>query len=184
MDPRSPTNFDKISSTPRTKESESRGEAIAPATAETRNRITVNLRPEAVYDFCRELRNLPLFMKELDEEWTAEVTGEIPNREISWRGLEGGRMAVSGKLQFTTAPGGRGTVVSLLTDYSLPGGKPREIVESLFGHDPRTLAQVNLRRLKALLETGEIPDVVGDRNSTQIAGRHCIDLADIVSIGE
>jgi len=129
--------------------------------ARSRRNITIGKPVDQIYAFCRELRNLPLVMKELDEEWTAEIVREIPNEEISWRGLEGGRMAIQGTLWFEPATAGRGTVVSLALDYSLPGGKAGEMVSKLLGHSPDLLAQINLRRLKAWLETGEVPTTDG-----------------------
>lgn len=54
-----------------------------------------------------------------------------------------------------------GTVIALEADYELPGGKLQEWLRMFSGNDPDTVMQVQLKRLKAFLETGEIPTTVG-----------------------
>jgi uncharacterized membrane protein len=66
-----------------------------------------------------------------------------------------------GAVWFVEAPAGRGTIVRLSLNYSVPGGKFSEWVTKLNGEDPDSLILLNLRRLKALLETGEIPTIEG-----------------------
>jgi hypothetical protein len=45
--------------------------------------------------------------------------------------------------------------------YSVPGGKLTELVTLMSGESPQVLTLTNLRRLKALMETGEIATVEG-----------------------
>ena len=46
-------------------------------------------------------------------------------------------------------------------DYSVPGGKITELIAKMRGEDPDSLAIINLKRLKAFLETGEIATIEG-----------------------
>jgi hypothetical protein len=46
-------------------------------------------------------------------------------------------------------------------NYSIPGGKLTEWTTLFSGEDPDTLTITNLKRLKAFLETGEIPTTKG-----------------------
>ena len=148
----------------------------------SRHAITIGKTPYEVYSFFRDFKNLPLFMKDLQSirelnenrthwvvqvkngakvEWDAEILQEIPGRMISWRSVEGSEVKTMGSVHFEAAPADRGTVVSLAMDYSVPGGKLTEWFLLFTGETPDFLAITNLKRLKALLETGEVPTVEG-----------------------
>ncbi|MCA1618741.1 MAG: SRPBCC family protein [Acidobacteria bacterium] len=142
--------------------------------------IIINATPEEVYAFWRELTNLPRFMRHLESvtwtgegrshwvakapggsvEWDAEITEDRPNQLIAWRSLEGSEVDNSGTVRFEQAAGGRGTVVRVELDYSPPGGAAGALVAKLVGEDPDGQMQVDLRRLKQVIELGEI--VVSD----------------------
>lgn len=144
--------------------------------------ITIGKTQAEVFQFWRDLTNLPKFMKDLKSveilsekrskwkvevasglsvEWTAEITKERPNEMIAWKSIDGSEVDTWGSVWFWPAPEGRGTVVSLSLDYKIPGGKLAELAAKLLKEDPETLIQTNLHRLKALLETGEIPTTEG-----------------------
>jgi uncharacterized membrane protein len=144
--------------------------------------VTIDRAPMDVFNFFRNFENLPLFMKDLTlvevfsdkrsrwrvalksgakVEWDAEIINEIPGRSISWRSLEDSSVKTLGTVNFATAPAGLGTVVSLNMEYSIPGGKLTEFALLFTGETPEMLVLTNLKRLKALLETGEIPTTEG-----------------------
>lgn len=144
--------------------------------------ITINKEPLEVYTFFRDFENLPFFMKDLTAvevlsntrshwtvvlksgakvEWDAEIIGETPGKSISWISLEGSPVSTRGTVTFTKAPGRLGTEVSLFMDYSIPGGKLSEFALLFTGETPGLLVLSNLKRLKALLETGEVPTTEG-----------------------
>lgn len=150
--------------------------------------VTISKPPEVVFNFWRELENLPLFMKDLKAikvispkkshwtvelesglkaEWDAEITAETPNEMISWKSLAGAEVETSGTVWFRQAPSGQGTVVSLTMDYSVPGGKLTEWLTTLKGEDPDSLTFINLRRLKCFLETGEIATTKGQSSGRE-----------------
>jgi uncharacterized membrane protein len=150
--------------------------------SKTRHAITIGLPPEKVFEFFRNFQNLPRFMKDLKEvrvadsknshwvvemksgtrvEWDAEITGEVYGQSISWRSVKGSDVSTQGHVTFEEAPPGRGTIVRLSMDYSVPGGKLTEWIKFFTGEDPDTLTITNLKRLKAVLETGEFPTVEG-----------------------
>jgi uncharacterized membrane protein len=142
--------------------------------------IIVNATPEEVYGFWRDLPNLPRFMRYLESvtwtgegrshwvakapggsvEWDAEITEDRPNQLISWRSLPGSEVENSGTVRFEQAAGGRGTVVHVELDYNPPGGGVGALVAKLLGSDPEGQMQVDLRRLKQVIELGEV--VVSD----------------------
>ena len=139
--------------------------------------ITVNRAPEEVYRFWHDFRNLPRFMRHLEDvqvtgsrrshwkakapagmtvEWDAVVVDDRPNELIAWRSLEGADVDNSGSVRFTPAPGGRGTEVRVELDYAPPGGAVGATIAKLFGEEPEQQVQDDLRRFKQVLETGEV----------------------------
>ncbi len=57
---------------------------------------------------------------------------------------------------FRDAPGGRGTIVTAIVAYKPPMGLLGQTVAKLFQAEPSVQARRDLKRLKMLLETGEI----------------------------
>lgn len=144
--------------------------------------ITINSSPAELYSFWRNLENLPRFMEGLESvtplganrshwvakgpggthvEWDAEIFNEKENELIAWRSLSHADVDNAGTVRFEEAPGGRGTRVSVTLNYNAPGGKVGVLVAKLFGQEPAQLVEQNLRRLKQLIETGEIPTIEG-----------------------
>lgn len=138
--------------------------------------------PAEVFQFWRNFKNLPLFMKGLSQvqavsagetkwmvelpsgikaSWNASITEEEPGTMLAWKSLPDSQVTTSGSVWFTPSPDGRGTVVTLSMDYEIMGGRLSELATMLMGEDPDTLVQTNLRRMKAYLETGEIPTTEG-----------------------
>lgn len=142
--------------------------------------VTINAAPEKLYSFWRNFENLPRFMENLesveviddkrsrwvaagpagfDAEWEAEIINEVPNELIGWRSVDGSRVDNAGSVHFTAAPGGRGTEVKVVLRYDPPGGKVGAVISRMFGEDPEWQVQEDLRRLKMLVEAGEIATI-------------------------
>ena len=140
--------------------------------------ITIDRSPEELYRFWRNLENLPRFMahlesvRELDQrrsywkvraplgttvEWTAEMVEDRPDELISWRSVEHSQLPNSGVVRFLPAPGGRGTEVHLEITYH-PAGVMGATIARLFGKEPRQQVESDLRRLKQVVELGEVVD--------------------------
>lgn len=156
-----------------------------------RSAVTVSRSPEEVFRFWRKFENLPRFMrhlhsvKQLDNdrwqwtaygpggslvEWTAETVAERENEIIAWRSVEGSAVQVDGSIEFRIATGGRGTVIDAAIQYRAPGGALGNNLARLFGKDPNFLMEQDLRRFKALLETGEIPTTEGQAHGPRGIG--------------
>src|SRR4051812_44726549 len=89
-------------------------------------------------------------------EWQAEVVMDHPNQAIGWRSVEGTLVPNRGVVRFDAAPGGRGTEVLVELKYDPPGGPLGALVAKLFGEEPAQQIAGDLRRLKQVLETGEV----------------------------
>jgi uncharacterized membrane protein len=146
-----------------------------------RKAITIQRSRQEIFDFWRQFENLPRFMKHLEEvktldertsrwtaraplstvTWDAEITAETPGVMIAWRSLDGAQIENHGVVTFTDAPGGRGTEVTVELEYAPPAGKLGAMVAKLFGEEPQSQIHEDLLRLRALLETGEVPTIDG-----------------------
>jgi uncharacterized membrane protein len=144
--------------------------------------ITIDRPLQEIYAFWRNLENLPLFMQHvhslsmLDDrrshwilrgpsgkilEWDAEIINEKPNELIGWRSFSGSGVDSAGSVRFKPAPGGRGTEVHLELQYIPPGGIFGATYARLLGENPAGQIQEDLRRLKQMMETGEISTTEG-----------------------
>lgn len=162
-------------------------EAATHAPAVRRAIITINKSPAEVYAFWRRLENLPRFMTHLRSvvttgersshwvvealgttvEWDAAIVEDIPESHLAWRVVSDAPVPNSGSVTFRPAPGGRGTEVALMLTYEPPAGRIGELFATLLGADPGQHLQADLRRLKQLLETGEIPTTVRQPTGTR-----------------
>ena len=143
---------------------------------ELQRSITINRPPSDVFSFWRNVGNLPQVMPYLERvevrddthshwvakapvghwEWDAEITHEERDRVIGWRATEPTRLPNSGEVRFATAPGGRGTEVRVSMTYHLPGGAAGVTLARVAGEDPDQQLREGLRRLKQVLECGEV----------------------------
>ena len=142
-----------------------------------RRSVTVGKSPDEVYRFWRDFSNLPRFMSHLESvvitgdqrsrwratapagttvEWDAEIVEDRPNELIAWRSLPGSEVDNAGSVEFRAAPGDRGTEIRVQLRYDPPGGKLGAAVAKLFGESPDQQIAGDLRRLKQVLEIGEV----------------------------
>lgn len=152
-----------------------------------RTSITINRPPEEVYRYWHDFTNLPKFMFHLESvepmgdkryhwvakaplggkvEWDAEITEEIPNELIAWRSSDDADVPNTGSVQFSPAPGNRGTEVVVEVDYQLPGGAIGDTIAKLFGEEPQQQIKDDLRRFKQVVETGEVVRSDGSPDGT------------------
>lgn len=158
--------------------------------------VVVDASPERLYKFWQDVENFPRFMRHLESvtvngdrrshwvalgpmgtrvEWDAEITSQNENRSIEWRSLPGSDIELEGRVSFRPLSNDRGTVIAAEVRYR-PGAKHAAVqFAKLLGKDPSFLMRGDLRRLKALIETGEIPTTEGQshgpRSVTAAAAR-------------
>lgn len=155
----------------------SRSSLAATPGIHVRQTITVQKSPDEVYAFFRKLENLPRFMSHLESvkessngrsywraqgplgshvEWEAEVVEDRPGQHIAWRSVAGADVPNRGRVSFRPAPGNIGSEICVELDYEPPAGKIGTAVAKLFGKEPAQAISADLRRLKQVLETGEV----------------------------
>ncbi|HEX4022736.1 MAG TPA: SRPBCC family protein [Acidobacteriaceae bacterium] len=87
-------------------------------------------------------------------EWDFEILADEAGKRITWHSLKG-EPESAGEVIFEPAPGGRGTLVTVLEQFRL--SKLARVWEMITGRDPKQSTIENLRHFKAMVETGEIP---------------------------
>jgi uncharacterized membrane protein len=143
-----------------------------------RESIRLELPTGEVYRFWRHLANLPRFMSHLDRvtetsdgqshwiakgpaglgvEWDARIVNEEEGKVIGWQSLPGSDVDSAGSVNFDSIRNGRATQLSVHLQYSPPAGKAGALIAKLFGEAPSQTVREDLRRLKQLLEAGEVP---------------------------
>lgn len=144
--------------------------------------VTINKSAAELYRFWHNFENLPTFMKHLKSvkvyddkrshwianaplgasvEWDADIIEDRENQLIAWASVEGADIDNSGFVLFKPATGGRGTEVKVVLEYAPPGGAVAAAVAKLFGEEPEQQVGDELRRLKMLMEAGEIATTEG-----------------------
>jgi uncharacterized membrane protein len=101
-------------------------------------------------------------------EWDSRVVETRPGEFIRWESLPGAQLPSTGQVRFRPAPGNRGTEVALQVRFDPPAGVFGDTAIKFFNVLPKALIANALRRLKSLIETGEIPTTRGQpaaRNS-------------------
>jgi uncharacterized membrane protein len=144
--------------------------------------LAIDKTAAELYAFWRNFENLPRFMKNLESvtelgdnkthwvakgmgdtriEWDAEIFNEIENELIAWRSLENADVVNAGSVRFQPAPAGHGTYVRITMNYNPPAGKVGSTLAKLLGTEPAQLIKEDLRRLKQIMEAGEIATIDG-----------------------
>ncbi len=145
--------------------------------------IKINRPAGELFRFWRDFSNLPRFMEHLDRveilsptrsvwtakapagmrvKWEADVINEIEGELIGWQSTGNADVATAGSVRFVSAAGGATEIIVHL-QYEPPAGKLGSLVASLFGEEPSQQISADLQRLKAILETGDVP-----RSETQL----------------
>ncbi|AOL22778.1 Polyketide cyclase / dehydrase and lipid transport [Erythrobacter litoralis] len=138
--------------------------------------VTIRRPAAELYRFWRDFQNLPQFMENVEEvrphgdheawvvkapggrtvELHTRVTEEIENRRIAWESVQHSDIWTKGHVEFSDAPGDRGTRVSLRIEYAPPGGAIGKGLAKLFLREPEVQARHDLKRFKMLMEAGEV----------------------------
>lgn len=144
--------------------------------------VVINRSPDEVYRFWRDFGNLPRFMQHLQSvetldgrrshwvtrapvgttvEWDAEVINDVPNEIIAWQSIGDTSVPNAGSVRFVALDGGQCTELKVTLNYDPPAGKFGDALAKLFGESPDQQVRDDLRRLKQLLEAGEIATIEG-----------------------
>ncbi len=109
-----------------------------------RTSVYVDEPRQEVYNFWRNLENLPLFMSHLKSvkttgekrssweaklpgniatiSWDAEIVNDEPGKVIGWKSVGGSGIDNAGKVEFMDTADGQGTVIQVVISYLPPPG--------------------------------------------------------------
>ncbi|HVJ06737.1 MAG TPA: SRPBCC family protein [Candidatus Saccharimonadales bacterium] len=165
--------------------------AATPNAIHVERSFTINRPVSEVYDYFRNFENLPKFMLHLREvrvtgdktsrwvaeaplgfelEWDAEIVDEAQNRHLAWQSLPGTLIPNRGSVAFRPASEYHGgTEITVVLEYMPPAGRGGALFARVFGREPGMQIREDLRRLKQLLEAGEIPTTDGQPHGRRTA---------------
>jgi uncharacterized membrane protein len=138
--------------------------------------VLIQSEPGKLYEMWRDVESAPTWHERITEvrktgektshwvmrdepgdnilEFDFEILADEPEKRIAWQSLSGEPRS-AGEVIFEPAPGGRGTMVTVLEQFRM--GRLSRAWEAITGRDPKMSVIENLRHFKALAETGEIP---------------------------
>ena len=149
---------------------------------------TIRKPRSEIYAFWHQFENLATFMAHLDGvrstgggrshwtatapfgktvEWDAETDEDVPDEKIGWHSVGEADVPNRGKVFFVPAPDGVSTEVHVVMAYELPAGELGKAVAKYFGEEPNQQVRDDLRRLKQVLETGEVSRSEGSPEGTK-----------------
>jgi uncharacterized membrane protein len=141
-----------------------------------RTSALIQANPESLYALWHDVEKAPLWQEQIVDvrrtgdktshwvmrsnekniEWDSEIMTDEPGTRIAWRSI-GGDSENAGEVVFERAPGGRGTMVTLLQQFWM--GKLESAWRTIVDRNPKQGVIESLRNFKALAETGEIPRI-------------------------
>jgi uncharacterized membrane protein len=146
-------------------------------TVEIQKNINVAAPLEQVYRFWTNYMNFPRFITNVREvretgdgrshwtvdgpagvpvEWDAVITRRVPNEVLAWKSVEGATFENAGFVRFE--PNADGTThVDVKLTYNPVAGEIGHVLAKLFGADPKSQMDEELKRMKTLIETGSLP---------------------------
>ncbi|TXK52416.1 DUF2892 domain-containing protein [Pontibacter qinzhouensis] len=140
--------------------------------------VTVNKPRSEVYQFWRQLENLPTFMEHLESvrqlgpkrsqwsaripggigtiNWDADIVQEVPDELIAWQSLPAADIDNAGEVRFSDDAAGKETIVQVTISYRPPAGSMGGMAAKLLNPMLKKMVEKDIRRFKRLLETGEV----------------------------
>jgi uncharacterized membrane protein len=138
--------------------------------------IIINRPAESIYAFWRDLKKLPQIIAHLESvveegnrshwlargplgqsvEWDAEIIEERPNEILAWQSVPNSQLDTAGSFRLKPLSAERGTAVRLILKYDPPGGSSLDTLAKWLGTDVEDELVESMRRMKQLLEAGEL----------------------------
>ncbi len=144
---------------------------------------TINAQPEQVFQLYSRAEAIPIWQEAViavtpsgdghfhwvveepttgtQMEFESEIVTSIPGVNHVSRVLDGPFAGSMDSLSFELHPHGRGTIVTWVSEFKLPAANVSSILAKVASRGPQQAVVENLRRLKQLIESGEIPSVEG-----------------------
>ena len=140
--------------------------------------VTIDAPRGEVFRMWRSVSNLPKFMRHVvhvddlgngrshwrvrmspnapELEWDAQIVEERGDESLTWRTIDGALLEHESRITLRDAPGGRGTEVHAAVTYRPGSGTMASAASRMVSPAVEHELRADLRRLKQLIETGEI----------------------------
>ncbi|MCC7009526.1 MAG: SRPBCC family protein [Acidobacteria bacterium] len=143
-----------------------------------RERIVIRKPIEPLFEFWRDLRNLPHVLSHVEHvdvldndrshwvvrgpagvrlAWDAETINEVRPTLLAWKSLPGSDVVSAGSVRFR-ALSPAATALTITLQYEPPAGKVGASLAWLAGQGPAAMLRKDLRRMKQLLEKGTVDE--------------------------
>lgn len=140
-------------------------------------KVSIALPRDRVYAFYRDAANLPRFMEYLERiepidakralwvmrepgggtrQWVSVTIEDVPGERIAWKTDADAEVQSTGWVEFRDGPQGRGTEVGVMIAYEPRYGQFGRVAAKAMRREAGIQSRKDLKRLKMLLETGEI----------------------------
>ncbi|MEW6635641.1 MAG: SRPBCC family protein [Actinomycetota bacterium] len=150
--------------------------------------IEVEAPVQRVYEYWRNLENLPRFMSNIEEvrstgpdtthwvvkgplgarlEFDARTTQDKPNEAIGWNTVDG-QVETSGQVRFREVGSGRTLIEVQMNYWDAPGGKAGEVASRVVAN-PKVMLEQDLRNFKDIIEGKATPEEIQRRPSAATA---------------
>ena len=138
--------------------------------------VSINAGRERVWEMLRAVEGWPSFMvnvtaatetgDQLDftsvgargpVKTRATIVEDVPNERFAWESVPGSDVPNAGSFELRDAPGGRGVEIHAKVAYEPAGGSLGRYAAKLTQREPGIELRRDLKRLKSLIEAGEVP---------------------------
>lgn len=148
--------------------------------------VTINASRERVWQVLREVERWPSFMANIKTaesegdrlaftsvtptgpvETHATITADVANECFAWESVAGTKVPNAGEFTLRDGTSGRGTAIHAKIAYEPTGGSLGRYAAKLTQKEPGIQLRRDLKRLKSLIEAGEVP--TNARNPAELA---------------
>jgi uncharacterized membrane protein len=150
--------------------------------------IEVEAPVQEVYEYWRNLENLPQFMTNVEEvrstgpdtthwrvkgplgaslEFDARTTQDEPNEALGWN-TQNGQVETSGQVRFRDVTPNRTRVEVQMNYWDPPGGRAGEVASRLVAN-PNIMVQQDLQNFKQIIEGKATPEEIQQRPAAATA---------------
>lgn len=150
--------------------------------------IEVEAPVQEVYEYWRNLENLPQFMTNVEEvrstgpdtthwrvkgplgsslEFDARTTQDEPNEALGWN-TQNGQVETSGQVRFRNVTPNRTRVEVQMNYWDPPGGRAGEVASRLVAN-PDIMVQQDLQNFKEIIEGKATPEEIQQRPAAATA---------------
>ena len=150
--------------------------------------IEVEAPVQEVYEYWRNLENLPQFMTNVEEvratgpdtthwrvkgplgaslEFDARTTQDEPNESLGWN-TQNGQVETSGQVRFRDVTPNRTRVEVQMNYWDPPGGRAGEVASRLVAN-PDIMVQQDLQNFKQIIEGKATPEEIQQRPAAATA---------------